>query len=142
MRRIRLLAAAVTAVSAISFAPAANAATCQTLVNQPATTIIVAGEPVITVQPIYVALCGEISADSLPMVRYEPNVGDPTMFTIFLDVPADFYVQDLSLRYSIEGQADDIPIGDVIAGPSSICVFYTGPASANPGGCLAGLNRG
>ena len=143
MKKTRLFAAALAAVSAISFAPtAAQAATCRTVANLPETEVIVAGEPVATVPAIYLAVCGEISASSLPSLRYEPNVGDPSIFTIYLDVPADFYAVDLSLRYSIDGVPGEIPLGDVISGPSSICIFYTGPASMNPGGCLAGLNRG
>ena len=144
--RTRIFAAAAMVVSAVALAPSpASAATCRTIVDNPETTVIVAGQPVATVPRIYLALCGEIglSPGSLPTLRIEQNAFDPSIVGVFLDFPADFYLEDLSLRYSIDDLSGDIPLPiPDISGPAALCVFYTGPSSMNPGGCLLGLDRG
>lgn len=138
MRKIRFAAAAVAVVSVMSLAPAANAATCQTLVDVPSTGIEVLGNPV---PSLYVALCGEVDTDasSLPTARLE-TYGDPTFFAIFLDVPAEFYDNDWWLRISLGGPPGDAGIVDP-GGEPSICVFYTGPQALDPGGCILGAIR-
>lgn len=139
MRKTRFAAAALAVVSVMSFAPAANAATCQTLVDVPSTGIEVLGNPV---PSLYLALCGEVDTDpsSLPTVRVETYGDDPTVFAVFLDVPDEFYKEDVWLRYSLGGEPQDYaPVNP--SGDPSICVFYTGPQASNPGGCIFGLLR-
>lgn len=127
MRKVRFTAAAFAAVAVMSFAPAANAATCQPIVD--------------STLGVHLSICGEVDTDpsSLPSLRYQ-SLGDPTSFAIYLDVPEEFDEEDLWLRYSLLGPTQDyyVPKGDW---DSSICLFYTAPAAVAPETCIFGISR-
>ncbi len=132
------LVAAALALSAVTFAPSpALAADCSIGHNQPGQ------QPV---PALYVALCHDSTLNpnpgALPSVRIVPNVGDPTIFAIYVDIPADVDAEGLRVRYAVDGEGNEIPIPLGVSGPRSICVFYTGPGSLNPGGCLLAVHRG
>ncbi|HYP21999.1 MAG TPA: hypothetical protein VEV43_00330 [Actinomycetota bacterium] len=129
MRKARFAAAALAVVSVMSFAPAANAATCQPIVD--------------STLGVHLSLCGEVDTDpsSLPSLRYE-SLGDPTSFAIYLDVPEEFGGQgDVWLRYQLGGPTQEYYLPPNGEWDSSICVFYTAPAAAAPGTCIFGISR-
>lgn len=148
----RLVVAAVAGV-VVSSVPAVTSASepqCRTLVNQPATTVGVAGQPVVTTPRLYLQVCvttPEPTVGGVPEIRIEPrpynvDCGWPDTFcshAFWLDqvgIPPS--EASISISYVIGSSSDSRSVTIPITGTggSSTCLFYRGQAEYNPGGCL------
>jgi hypothetical protein len=144
----RLSAAAVMVVCfAVAPLPASASETCTGTSHTPVT-IGVAGNPVATTPVLQVYLCrdantGNIDADNLPRV-YEEHHGNQTSTAyyegtgIHLYVPPGASLSSVRLTYRVDDQAQDLVVPVGIGGDAgfTVCLFYTGDAEVNPGGCL------
>ena len=143
----RLGAAALMVVSlGLVPLPASAAEECSGRTQIPLT-VGVAGEPVATTPLLMVYLCRDDNTDNidptdLPRVYEEHHdqwtpTGTYEGTGIHLYIPWGASVSSVRLTYTVgdQGQNLVVPIGLGDDSGQTVCLFYTGDAEANPGGC-------
>ena len=106
-------------------------------------TVGAGGQPVFTSPEVHVDACYDTEGDMtlLPTPRVVTCCSTvPSRVYVFLDMPYGGLSEvSATISYSFDGDETDktvtVPLGG--SDGSSTCVFYRGPASYNPGGCLA-----
>lgn len=144
----RALTAGALVAGSLAWASPAMAA-CNVDTNVGPYTLGVGGDPILTTPFVVVGWQGstnEPSLETAPSVRLEkrggPSVGELADYAVWLDFGEDSAGGDLLLCVNANGQYGEVFVPATVGGAGeSVCLFFHGRASYNPGGCLVFLER-